>query len=144
MQASGDSVLFGQDTETGTGHHKTDQTAMKAAAKLDAESVDIQGLADEGGDAARVESIQQETSRIKGEGLAIERRYTTDGVHPYDAIEWERRSASIANDKGEILFRQDDCEIPTSWTQMATNVVVSKYFRGGHGHARARDIRCGS
>ncbi|MFN2370999.1 MAG: vitamin B12-dependent ribonucleotide reductase, partial [Candidatus Krumholzibacteriia bacterium] len=49
------------------------------------------------------------------------------------AIAWEQRTAIIANDKGETLFRQDDCEIPRSWTQLATNVVVSKYFRGGMG-----------
>ena len=71
--------------------------------------------------------------RIKGRGMAIERRYTTEGVHPYDEFEWEMRSATISNDKGETLFRQDNCEIPASWTQMATNVVVSKYFRGGQG-----------
>ena len=131
LQASGDSALCGQDTETNTENQKTDPKTLRAAAKLDAEQVDIKGLADEGGDAALVETIQQEIAKSKGEGLAIERRYTTAGSHPYDAISWERRSASIVNDKGEILFRQDDCEIPASWTQMATNVVVSKYFRGG-------------
>ena len=66
-------------------------------------------------------------------GVSFEHYYTTDGVNPFDAIEWTLRTAVIANDKGEVLFRQDNCEIPREWTQMATNVVVSKYFRGGLG-----------
>jgi len=102
-----------------------------AAAELDVDPVDIKGLADEGQEVALSESTDQTEPRLKGRGMAIERRYTTEGVHPYDAIEWEIRTATIANDKGETLFRQDDCEIPANWTQMATNVVVSKYFRGG-------------
>jgi len=82
---------------------------------------------------AQSKKMVGETARVKGRGLAMERRYTREGVHPYDEFEWEMRSATINNDKGETLFRQDNCEIPVSWTQMATNVVVSKYFRGGQG-----------
>jgi len=66
-------------------------------------------------------------------GLTIERRYTRPGRDPFDEVKWELRSASITNDKGEVIFQQDDVEIPAAWTQMATNVVVSKYFRGGQG-----------
>jgi len=65
-----------------------------------------------------------------GRGLVVERRFTTAGVHPFDEVTWERRSAVISNEKGEVVFEQKDCEIPASWSQMATNVVVSKYFRG--------------
>ena len=64
-------------------------------------------------------------------GLAIERRLTTAGQDPFDQVRWEQRSAAIVNEKGEVIFRQDAVEIPASWSQMATNVVVSKYFRGG-------------
>ena len=63
-------------------------------------------------------------------GLTFERRWTRPGVHPYDEIEWEIRSASIGNEKGETLFEQKEVEVPASWSQLATNVVVSKYFRG--------------
>ena len=66
-------------------------------------------------------------------GLSFERRYTTPGHDPFDKVKWELRSATIANDKGELLFQQDSVEIPAAWSQMATNVVVSKYFRGGQG-----------
>ena len=103
----------------------------QAAARLEIDTVDIKNLADDGLQVAG--PLLNEPSRIKGKGLTIERKYTTEGIDPFDAIEWELRTASISNDKGETLFRQDDCEIPKSWTQMATNVVVSKYFRGGQG-----------
>jgi len=64
-------------------------------------------------------------------GGLVPRRFTREGVHPYDEVEWELRTASIVGEKGEILFEQQNVEMPKSWSQMATNVVVSKYF---HGH----------
>ena len=69
-------------------------------------------------------------------GLHFERRFTREGVHPYDEVTWERRTAAIANEKGETVFEQQDCEVPAFWSQMATNVVVSKYFRGPLGTPR--------
>ena len=65
-----------------------------------------------------------------GPGITLERRWTRPGVHPYDEIEWETRTASIANESGKTVFEQTDVEVPASWSQLATNVVVSKYFRG--------------
>ncbi|MFH1679379.1 MAG: vitamin B12-dependent ribonucleotide reductase [Candidatus Eisenbacteria bacterium] len=62
------------------------------------------------------------------EGLAFRRVYTTPGVHPFDEVEWETRSASITNEKGEVVFEKKDLEFPTFWSQLATNVTVSKYF----------------
>ena len=64
------------------------------------------------------------------EGLRVERRFTQPGVHPYDEIDWELRDAVITNEKGEIAFEQRNVEVPRFWSQLATNVVVSKYFRG--------------
>jgi ribonucleoside-diphosphate reductase alpha chain len=63
-------------------------------------------------------------------GLRIERYFTTPGVDVYSTVEWERRDAIIANERGEKVFEQKGVEIPKFWTQLATNVVVSKYFRG--------------
>jgi ribonucleoside-diphosphate reductase alpha chain len=63
-------------------------------------------------------------------GLAWPRRWTTAGIHPYDEIAWETRTASIGNESGKSVFEQKDVEVPASWSQLATNVVVSKYFRG--------------
>ncbi len=71
--------------------------------------------------------------RFTGEGtrgLTFERRWTRPGVHPYDEITWEIRTAAIGNESGKLVFEQKDVEVPASWSQLATNVVVSKYFRG--------------
>src|SRR5436309_8100647 len=75
-------------------------------------------------------------------GLQFSRLFTRDGVSPYDAIEWERRNASISNEKGEIIFEQKEVEVPKSWSQTATNIVVSKYFHGQIGKTgRERSVR---
>ena len=63
-------------------------------------------------------------------GLVVDRRYTEPGKDPYDQIEWELRAAIISGEGGETVFEQKDVEIPKTWSQLATNVVVSKYFRG--------------
>jgi ribonucleoside-diphosphate reductase alpha chain len=63
-------------------------------------------------------------------GLSLSRFFTKTGVHPFDQIEWEQRAATIASERGETIFEQRDVEIPKPWSQLATNVVVSKYFRG--------------
>jgi ribonucleoside-diphosphate reductase alpha chain len=63
-------------------------------------------------------------------GLKFERYFTPAGGHAYDLIEWERRTASITNEKGTVIFEQKDVEVPRSWSQLATNVVAQKYFRG--------------
>src|SRR5438270_1134244 len=63
-------------------------------------------------------------------GIAIDRFFTKPGVDVYDTCEWEMRSAAITSESGGIVFEQKDVEMPKFWSQMATNVVVSKYFRG--------------
>ncbi len=66
----------------------------------------------------------------KAGGIEIGRFFTKPGVDVYDTCEWEMRSAAITNESGGIVFEQKDVEMPKFWSQMATNVVVSKYFRG--------------
>jgi len=63
-------------------------------------------------------------------GLKVEQFFSTAGVHPFDQLEWERRSAKITSDSGQAIFEQNDIEVPTSWSQLATKVVASKYFYG--------------
>jgi ribonucleoside-diphosphate reductase alpha chain len=76
------------------------------------------------------------------QGLRFERYYTTPGVDPFDTVEWELRNAVISNEKGEKVFEQKDVEMPKFWSQTATNVVVSKYFRGQLGTPeRERSVR---
>ena len=69
-------------------------------------------------------------SGVGVKGLHFPRRWTTPGIHPYDEIAWEIRTAGIGNEKGVSVFEQKGVEVPAFWSQLATNVVVSKYFRG--------------
>ena len=66
-------------------------------------------------------------------GLAFERLFTDGKVSPFDAVEWEKRTALIGNEKGVTIFRQEDVEVPKGWSQTATNIVTSKYFHGKPG-----------
>src|SRR5215471_2741602 len=68
-------------------------------------------------------------------GLTLERFFTEEGKHPFDEISWDLRTASIGNEKGEMVFEQADVEVPSFWSQTATNIVASKYFRGTLGTA---------
>jgi ribonucleoside-diphosphate reductase alpha chain len=63
-------------------------------------------------------------------GLTFPRFFTEEGVDPFDEVEWELRDALIGNERGDLVFEQRDVEIPKAWSQQATNIVVSKYFRG--------------
>ena len=66
----------------------------------------------------------------KQTGVSMTRHFTRAGEHPFSQLEWEKRSAVISGENGEVVFEQHDVEIPKPWSQLATNVVVSKYFRG--------------
>jgi len=63
-------------------------------------------------------------------GLKIEHHFSSPGVHPFDELQWESRSAKITNDAGEAVFEQNNIEVPVNWSQLATKVVASKYFYG--------------
>jgi len=64
----------------------------------------------------------------KNSGLQITRKYTSPG-DPYKGISWEKRTSKITNPDGSIVFEMNDIEIPSSWSQVATDIMVSKYFR---------------
>ncbi len=63
-------------------------------------------------------------------GLRMEYFFSTPGIHPFEQLEWEIRSAKITSDSGKAIFEQDNIEVPASWSQLATKVVASKYFYG--------------
>ncbi len=73
--------------------------------------------------------IQQIPKVPPGE-FRYERLYTKPGVHPYDTVKWEKRAATITDHKGQVIFEQKNVEVPSFWSQTATNIVASKYFRG--------------
>jgi ribonucleoside-diphosphate reductase alpha chain len=67
-------------------------------------------------------------------GIGIRRHFTTEGVHPYDELDWEHRDARITNYRdGSVAFEQLGVEFPTTWSVNATNIVAQKYFRGTPG-----------
>src|SRR4029077_17852179 len=72
----------------------------------------------------------REGAKPTWKGLSIERRYTRAGTDPYDTVEWETREAVITNEHGKVVFEQKDLEFPKAWSQLATQVTTSKYFRG--------------
>ena len=63
------------------------------------------------------------------DGLRVERRYTVEGESLYDTVEWSRRDSRITNPDGSIVFEMLDAELPTDWSQIAADIMVSKYFR---------------
>jgi ribonucleoside-diphosphate reductase alpha chain len=63
-------------------------------------------------------------------GMEIPRVFSHEGTSPYDEVDWELHTAEIKDERGRIIFQQADCEIPRGWSQLATNVVASKYFYG--------------
>src|SRR3954466_15953166 len=65
-----------------------------------------------------------QTASRPAEALAVSRLFTRPGVHPFDAVEWELRTAAVGS------FRQENVEFPKSWSQNVTNIVAQKYFRG--------------
>ena len=62
--------------------------------------------------------------------LRIDRVFSDPKVKPFDQIEWDRRTAEITDDAGKVIFKQENVEVPKSWSLLATKVVVSKYFYG--------------
>ncbi len=76
------------------------------------------------------------TEKTAGKGLTFKRYFTDGRKSPFDAVEWEKRTALIGNEKGVTIFRQEDVEVPKSWSQTATNIVTSKYFHGKPGTAQ--------
>jgi ribonucleoside-diphosphate reductase alpha chain len=95
------------------------------------------------GASSRTEGRKSKQSLAKKRsGIRIPRLFTVPGRDPFDEVEWELRTAAITGEGGKVFFEQRDVEIPKSWSQTATNVVVQKYFRGRVGTAqRERSVR---
>ena len=75
------------------------------------------------------ETMIDTAARVADGGLRIDRRFTTEGTHPFDEIAWESRDA-IIGDPAAPAFEQREVEFPETWSQNATNIVAQKYFRG--------------
>jgi len=73
------------------------------------------------------------TTPYTQKGLKFTRRFSTEGASPYDDVQWEKRTASITDTKGNSIFEQKDVEVPVDWSMTATNIVASKYLHGQMG-----------
>src|SRR5579871_6081559 len=69
-------------------------------------------------------------------GLKFSRHFTRPGISPYDEVEWELRTASITDAKGNTIFEQKNVESPKDWSMTAINIVASKYLHGALGTAQ--------
>ncbi len=78
-------------------------------------------------------STAEATAAYAQKGLTFTRRFSRDGVSPYNEVQWEKRTASITDTKGNSIFEQKDVEVPVDWSMTATNIVASKYLHGQTG-----------
>ena len=86
-------------------------------------------------------SVKPAKSATK-KSLRLERVFSDANVNPFDQIEWEKRTAEITDDGGKVIFKQENVEVPKSWSVLATKVVVSKYFYGEqHTSERETSVR---
>jgi len=129
-------VEKGEEKGVGTGVDKTTESKATAATKA-ATKASTKAETATSQQALRAVGASKRKTRTP-RGISLSRRFTKAGDDPYNAVEWEKRSAKIANEKGEIVFEQTDVEVPKSWSPLATNVVISKYFRG-HMNTPARE-----
>jgi len=74
------------------------------------------------------------STRRVSEGLKFARVFSQKSVSPFDEIEWEQRTAEITDDSGKAIFKQENIEVPKSWSALATKIAVSKYFYGDISH----------
>ncbi|MFH2096967.1 MAG: vitamin B12-dependent ribonucleotide reductase [bacterium] len=81
---------------------------------------------------ALLEKLLEQSPKRNGEnkGLSWQRFFSRGNVHPFDEIQWEKRTAVITDANGKVVFEQKDIEVPNFWSQNATNIVASKYFYG--------------
>src|SRR5881392_674381 len=84
----------------------------------------------------------------KNAGLHFERVFSDASIAPFDQIEWDRRTAEINDDSVKVIFKQEDIEVPKSWSPLATKIAVSKYFYGDpangfdhYKHGRENSVR---
>ena len=77
---------------------------------------------------------KNQIAKKKNGGVHFERVFSDAAISPFDQIEWERRTAEITDDSGRVIFKQDNIEVPKSWSALATKIAVSKYFFGDIGN----------
>jgi ribonucleoside-diphosphate reductase alpha chain len=105
------------------------QSRHRQSAVVDSENPDAPGANTAAIHAAAVVAGESKP-KAKGGGLAFQPVFSKSGIHPYDEIEWDKRTAEITDDSGKVIFKQEAVEVPKSWSILATKIAVSKYFYG--------------
>jgi len=103
---------------------------------IDARDQVIQSSAQKRSRDTKAVAAKRRTTPARNQGkptLKIDRVFSDAKVKPFDQIEWDRRTAEITDDSGKVIFKQENVEVPKSWSVLATKVVVSKYFYGEQG-----------
>src|ERR1700731_2419037 len=77
---------------------------------------------------------QNRSAKKTNGGLHFERVFSDAAMKPFDQIEWEHRTAEITDDSGQVIFKQENVEVPKNWSALATKIAVSKYFYGDISH----------
>lgn len=84
---------------------------------------------------ATIDSVSGQSKQKDPSSLLFSERYfSREDIHPFDEIEWEQRSASITDDKGQAIFEQENIEVPAAFSELATKILASKYFYGDIDH----------
>ena len=76
-----------------------------------------------------ISSVEEAKQVRMGAGLVFRRRFTRRGIDPLEEVSYEKRSSVIANPDGSTVFKMENVEVPKEWSQLATDIIVSKYFR---------------
>jgi ribonucleoside-diphosphate reductase alpha chain len=90
------------------------------------------GHADHPGSNGKSETQDKSSATVKKNATGMEFKpfFSKPGTHPFDQIEWEKRTAEITDDSGKVIFKQENVEVPKTWSMLATKIAVSKYFYG--------------
>ena len=91
--------------------------------------VEVRKRAKIGGKVTQYLNEGDEGTTVHQQGLEVNRRFTKAGADPYNSVEWNRRDTRIADPDGSVIFEMKDAEIPAGWSQVAADIMVSKYFR---------------
>lgn len=118
-----------QSTVIGDSGGKLNGSKVTARAKNDAGATKRAPASQVGAGKTNGKSAASARKRAAHKGLGFERRFTEKSADPLDQVTWERRSSVITNPDGSVVFKMEGAEIPAGWSQLATDIVVSKYFR---------------
>ncbi|MBI3316691.1 MAG: vitamin B12-dependent ribonucleotide reductase [Candidatus Omnitrophica bacterium] len=80
--------------------------------------------------AGQSDVLSKQLEEIKaGGGISIKRKFTRSGINPLEEVEYTQRTSVITNPDGSVVFKMENVEVPKAWSQLATDIIVSKYFR---------------